>query len=546
MTNEVQPIVKVDIGHITKLEPEQKTGLISSSFSMPDAFIVPQVWDEEFSFPQSETTFYPYCFIEHDSKRIITKILTSEEFERCKNIIEDTYLEEVYNIQNNLEKSSLPQIIVLSILGTIGFTTTNNTRNELNIDINDRIKFSPFVQEDISREFPSGIKYTIWRRFNGEVESWLAVIWNKNWVPSRKASSDYISHTDITDKKITYRLFTEQYVSNWLIKNLKELKISDTEEAISDICKLKSHLSFHKNGRSWYLTNIRKKLSGFKFDRVINKLQKEREQIIQIRNEAEKELREKVLGPKLSKYIKTAFSEKELINVTKEFLTKNENLVKENQTKDAEIDSLQKEKNFVYDEINKLEYEKNNLSTSYIWLQTEFSRLKTNNQPNNTEMNNLILSLLFGNKEQLTPSKCLDIISYLSKNVVILPEAYQSCKEIDKHFKNSDILLNKLIRFCTDYYRELLSGGETKARLIFTSKEYSFNESKTLSQSKDPELWSPRTVLYNGLDYKMSSHLKIGVSNNKSLTLRVYFFYDSQQKKLVIGYCGQHPKITKI
>lgn len=43
MTNEVQPIVKVDIGHITKLEPEQKTGLISSSFSMPDAFIVPQV-----------------------------------------------------------------------------------------------------------------------------------------------------------------------------------------------------------------------------------------------------------------------------------------------------------------------------------------------------------------------------------------------------------------------------------------------------------------------------------------------------------------------
>lgn len=43
----------------------------------------------------------------------------------------------------------------------------------------------------------------------------------------------------------------------------------------------------------------------------------------------------------------------------------------------------------------------------------------------------------------------------------------------------------------------------------------------------------------------MTNHLRIGVTNDVSQTLRVYFFFDNENNKLVIGYCGQHPKNTK-
>lgn len=38
----------------------------------------------------------------------------------------------------------------------------------------------------------------------------------------------------------------------------------------------------------------------------------------------------------------------------------------------------------------------------------------------------------------------------------------------------------------------------------------------------------------------MERHLKIGVANNRSTTLRVYFLWDAEDEKCVIGRCGEH------
>jgi hypothetical protein len=38
----------------------------------------------------------------------------------------------------------------------------------------------------------------------------------------------------------------------------------------------------------------------------------------------------------------------------------------------------------------------------------------------------------------------------------------------------------------------------------------------------------------------MFSHLKIGVDSDLANTIRVHFFWDAEEEKIVIGYCGLH------
>ncbi len=42
----------------------------------------------------------------------------------------------------------------------------------------------------------------------------------------------------------------------------------------------------------------------------------------------------------------------------------------------------------------------------------------------------------------------------------------------------------------------------------------------------------------------MEQHLKIGVAADTSKTLRCYFAWLAEERRLVIGYCGEHLPVS--
>ncbi len=148
-------------------------------------------------------------------------------------------------------------------------------------------------------------------------------------------------------------------------------------------------------------------------------------------------------------------------------------------------------------------------------------------------------------KYQLTPSDCLRLVSMLGETrVLVLNSAYESASKVDDHFKNGHRLLVLLCKLITFYYDAYFEKGDTLARNIFTNDELASNESETIRNSNNDAYWKDRRVIYNGNEVKMVRHLKIGRDHNVQHTIRVYFFFDQEEKKIVIGYCGEHPSIT--
>lgn len=85
-------------------------------------------------------------------------------------------------------------------------------------------------------------------------------------------------------------------------------------------------------------------------------------------------------------------------------------------------------------------------------------------------------------------------------------------------------------------------GGDVKARMVFSSEEYSANESETVENS--PTLSAKHRFTYKGDSIDMFRHLKIGKVDNVAHTLRVHFAWIPTEKKIVIGHCGEHLPIS--
>ena len=99
-----------------------------------------------------------------------------------------------------------------------------------------------------------------------------------------------------------------------------------------------------------------------------------------------------------------------------------------------------------------------------------------------------------------------------------------------------------LKRLATEYRSALIEGGDNKARNIFGKSEYAAKESKTVTGNK--AMRRARTFEYRGKQIEMFRHLKIGVDDDTSKTLRVYFHWDADKQKVIIGYCGEHLPVS--
>jgi hypothetical protein len=52
------------------------------------------------------------------------------------------------------------------------------------------------------------------------------------------------------------------------------------------------------------------------------------------------------------------------------------------------------------------------------------------------------------------------------------------------------------------------------------------------------------TFSYDGEEVEMFRHVKIGVDDDVTRTIRVHFHWDAGKRKIVIGYCGEHLAVS--
>lgn len=140
------------------------------------------------------------------------------------------------------------------------------------------------------------------------------------------------------------------------------------------------------------------------------------------------------------------------------------------------------------------------------------------------------------------PLECLDLIeSVYGEHCIVLPSARSSAEQMDR-FINGRELLGLLKRLVTEYRSKLMSGGDNQARTVFGKNEYAAKESETVMANK--AMRRKRTFSYDGGEVEMFRHLKIGVDDDVTRTIRVHFHWDAGKGKIVIGYCGEHLAVS--
>jgi hypothetical protein len=145
---------------------------------------------------------------------------------------------------------------------------------------------------------------------------------------------------------------------------------------------------------------------------------------------------------------------------------------------------------------------------------------------------------LVAQKDEPSPLQCLEAIEQAhGECCTVLDSARTSAKRMDR-FECGRELLDLLIRLVTVYRDALKDGGDSKARGVFGKNEYAAKESEGVMAS--PALRRRRAFAYNGEEVEMFRHLKIGIDDDVTSTIRVHFHWDPEREKIVIGYCGEH------
>lgn len=127
------------------------------------------------------------------------------------------------------------------------------------------------------------------------------------------------------------------------------------------------------------------------------------------------------------------------------------------------------------------------------------------------------------------------VSSVFPDRMIVLESAYESAQD-SYGFRHRKKAFGLLWTLGTDYWRALAAGeGDVTARRCFGAA-YAAKESDSLSIAGRKR----RTFCYNNQEILMEKHLKIGVADNKTETLRVHFEWFGDEKLIVVGYCGGH------
>ena len=169
-------------------------------------------------------------------------------------------------------------------------------------------------------------------------------------------------------------------------------------------------------------------------------------------------------------------------------------------------------------------------------------RLERAGQARDTVVDVDFLLKLICQNDEPTAVDCLRVLQELyGDRCAILESAWESASRMNR-FSRGRHLLARLIRLATVYKDELVNGGDAQAKRVFGPSEFAATESETITSNRS--LVRARTFEYRGQQVPMFRHLKIGVADDQSKTIRIHFHWDSEKQMIVIGHCGAHLPIS--
>lgn len=133
----------------------------------------------------------------------------------------------------------------------------------------------------------------------------------------------------------------------------------------------------------------------------------------------------------------------------------------------------------------------------------------------------------------------LSIIRILfAERVIVLDSAIESAQASDSdNFKFGRKAFDLLWKLANGYWQALSDGqGDQQAKSAIGNNAYAQNEGQSLTSEGKRR----RTFSYRGRDFTMEKHLKIGVKDSATETLRIHFEWIADEKRLLIGHCGKH------
>lgn len=138
-----------------------------------------------------------------------------------------------------------------------------------------------------------------------------------------------------------------------------------------------------------------------------------------------------------------------------------------------------------------------------------------------------------------TPLHCLLLLQAAFEDRIVLLDSALSSAAKSSEFRHCDKLKGLLGTLASEYWHTLANGkGDTEAAKAFTPNTFAANESETTRSNR--RAVEERTFMYGGRSFTMWRHLKIGVAETTAETIRVHFEWIATERKIVIGWCGEH------
>lgn len=138
-----------------------------------------------------------------------------------------------------------------------------------------------------------------------------------------------------------------------------------------------------------------------------------------------------------------------------------------------------------------------------------------------------------------TPEKIVSyFLAVFPERIVFTPRALKSLADCTTR---SDFLWEALYYMVTDLY-DLLHEQPATAYQTFTNKTgWSCSRGEGKMTHRDSGLKKQYVDDYDGHEINIEAHIKNGVKDSDSRSLRIYFAYDPQiTDRIIVGHCGKH------
>lgn len=201
------------------------------------------------------------------------------------------------------------------------------------------------------------------------------------------------------------------------------------------------------------------------------------------------------------------------------------------QAKDAEINEYISLYDIINNDKSSVEGENANLRSKIYALESQLEQMK---EENIDEVHKSIYL------PRQFPNSILDFLNYMDENfsqlLVVLPEARSSAqKHRLKDLEKAWSLIKTLPKLHEVIFME--KGGDKKKQYLDkTGFELSMTEGKTTKANT--RFIQERTRIYKGEEIECLAH--IGFGNKPDNLLRIHFYIDNDEEKIVIGHCGEH------